>query len=174
LSLGKHLIGHRNLPLLLLQARELVIVHFRPLLNANGITEQQWRIVRVLVETGPLEPREIGGYCRLSSPSLAGVLSRMEELGFVTRKRLTHDQRRVRVSLTARSRALAARMAPQIEATYQHVEQLIGTDLSSQFYRVLDDVIAVLEPLSPPGGTCRVITASASSEHSSDTAISRK
>jgi DNA-binding MarR family transcriptional regulator len=51
---------HRNLPLLLLQARERVMARFRPILNEHGITEQQWRIVRLLLEEGPLEPREIG------------------------------------------------------------------------------------------------------------------
>jgi len=35
--------------------------------------------VRALIDTGPLEPREIGELCRISS-QLAGVLSRMEEL----------------------------------------------------------------------------------------------
>ena len=68
---------HRNLPLLLLQARERVISHFRPILNANGVTEQQWRIVRVLYEKPSLEPREIVELCRISSPSMAGVLARM-------------------------------------------------------------------------------------------------
>jgi hypothetical protein len=43
---------HRNLPLLLLQARERVIARFRPILNAHGITEQQWRIVRALIDHG--------------------------------------------------------------------------------------------------------------------------
>ena len=42
----------RNLPLMMLHAREHVIAHFRPVLKANGITEQQWRIVRLLLETG--------------------------------------------------------------------------------------------------------------------------
>jgi homoprotocatechuate degradation regulator HpaR len=147
---SRQLITHRNLPLLLLQTRELVIAHFRPLLNANDITEQQWRIVRVLVETGPLEPREIGEYCRLSSPSLAGVLARMDELGFVTRKRLAHDQRRVRVSLTTRSHKLAARIAPQIEATYRQLDRLLGADLSLRFNTALDDAIAALKPRAPP------------------------
>ncbi|MBV8911345.1 MAG: homoprotocatechuate degradation operon regulator HpaR, partial [Gammaproteobacteria bacterium] len=113
---------HRNLPLLLLQARERVIAHFRPILNAHGITEQQWRIVRVLLEVPSLEPREIGESCRISSPSLAGVLTRMEELGLVTRRRVPRDQRRVRVALTSRARALAARMAPLINATYRRME----------------------------------------------------
>jgi len=136
---------HRNLPLLLLQARERVIARFRPILNAHGITEQQWRIVRTLTDTGPLEPREIGELCRMSSPSLAGVLSRMEELGYIRRKRLDHDQRRVRVSLAPRSRALAARMAPQIEATYRDMEAVIGARFSARFYRSLDELIGALE-----------------------------
>jgi homoprotocatechuate degradation regulator HpaR len=136
---------HRNLPLLLLQARERVIARFRPILNAHGITEQQWRIVRALIDTGPLEPREIGELCRISSPSLAGVLSRMEELGYITRRRLDHDQRRVRVSLTRRSRGLAARMAPQIETTYRDIETVIGAEFSARFYRALDQLIGALE-----------------------------
>jgi homoprotocatechuate degradation regulator HpaR len=135
---------HRNLPLLLLQARERVIARFRPILNAHGITEQQWRIVRALIDTGPLEPREIGELCQISSPSLAGVLSRMEDLGYVTRKRLDHDQRRVRVSLTARSRGLSARMAPQIETTYRDIETVIGMDFSASFYQALDQLIGAL------------------------------
>jgi len=135
---------HRNLPLLLLQAREQVIARFRPILNAHGITEQQWRIVRALIDTGPLEPHEIGELCRISSPSLAGVLSRMEELGYITRKRLDHDQRRRRVSLTARSRALSTRMAPQIEATYRDIEALIGAQFAVAFYATLDELIGAL------------------------------
>jgi len=141
---GPGKLRHRNLPLLLLQARERVISRFRPMLNAHGITEQQWRIVRALIDTGPLEPREIGELCRISSPSLAGVLSRMEELRLVKRKRLAHDQRRLRVSLTPRSRGLAARMAPQIEATYREIETVIGAEFSARFYRALDELIGAL------------------------------
>ena len=135
---------HRNLPLLLLQAREQVIARFRPMLNEHGITEQQWRIVRALLDTGPLEPREIGELCRISSPSLAGVLSRMEEIGYIKRKRFAHDQRRVRVSLTSRSRALAAQMAPHIEATYRDIENVIGAQFSARFYQALDELIGAL------------------------------
>jgi homoprotocatechuate degradation regulator HpaR len=137
---------HRNLPLLMLQAREHVIGRFRPVLNAHGITEQQWRIVRVLLDAGALEPRQIGALCRLSSPSLAGVLARMEEIGFVSRTRLAHDQRRVRVSLTARSRALASRIAPQIETEYARVEELLGKEFCEHLYRALDALIDKLQP----------------------------
>ena len=137
---------HRNLPLLMLQARERVIDRFRPLLHANGLTEQQWRIVRVLADRGALEPRQIGELCRLSSPSLAGVLARMEEIDLVTRERVERDQRRVLVSLTARSRALAARMAPRIDAIYGDIEAELGPRSSQQLYSALDTLIAKLAP----------------------------
>jgi homoprotocatechuate degradation regulator HpaR len=146
---------HRNLPLLLLQARERVISHFRPILNANGITEQQWRIVRVLLEVPSLEPREIGELCRISSPSMAGVLTRMAELGLVTRRRVPRDQRRVRVALTPRARALAARMAPLINATYRRIEQLIGGEFSERFEQMLDELLATLKPQVSNGAASR-------------------
>jgi homoprotocatechuate degradation regulator HpaR len=133
----------------MLQAREHLIGRFRPVLNSHGITEQQWRIVRVLLDAGTLEPREIGELCRLSSPSLAGVLARMEEIGFVTRSRVAHDQRRVRVALTARSRALASSIAPQIEVVYTQVEGLLGREFCEQLYRALDALIDKLQPSVP-------------------------
>jgi homoprotocatechuate degradation regulator HpaR len=130
----------------MLQARERVISRFRPLLNEHGITEQQWRIVRALMDTGPLEPREIGELCQISSPSLAGVLARMEELGYITRRRLEHDQRRLHVSLTPRSRALSERMAPQIESAYREIDALLGAEFAAAFYASLDRLIAALAP----------------------------
>lgn len=136
---------HRNLPLLLLQAREGVLAHFRPLLNAHGLTEQQWRVVRALLAEGPLEPRQIGAACCISSPSLAGVLARMDDLALVRRERAVQDQRRVLVSLTRKSRDLAAAMAPQVEAAYARIEEHIGADFVQRFYATLDELIGLLE-----------------------------
>jgi homoprotocatechuate degradation regulator HpaR len=138
---------HRNLPLLLLQAREGVMARFRPILNAHGVTEQQWRILRALLEGGPMEPRQIGQVCRISSPSLAGVLARMDDLGLVQRARLPQDQRRVMVALTDRSTALAAAMAPEIEAAYAAIEAHIGGAFITRFYGALDELIGLLDDL---------------------------
>lgn len=40
----------RTLPMALLRAREAVMDMFRPHLAAHGVTEQQWRVMRVLAE----------------------------------------------------------------------------------------------------------------------------
>lgn len=135
---------HRNLPLLMLQAREGVIARFRPVLNRHGVTEQQWRVLRLLVESGPLEPRQIGHLCGISSPSLAGVLARMDEQGLVTRAPLAHDRRRQSVAPTARARRLAERMAPAIEAAYRDIETQLGAGFVRRLYTTLDTLVGAL------------------------------
>ena len=84
-------ITHRNLPQLFLKARESLLLHFRPILNHFGVTEQQWRILRVLDEHAQLEPREMCELCQILSPSMTGVLSQMEELGLIERQRVAAD-----------------------------------------------------------------------------------
>ena len=138
----------RNLPLLLLQARESVIRRFRPVLTAHGLTEQQWRVLRIVAERGPTEPRELVELCALSSPSLAGILARMDDLGLIARERMETDQRRILVSITPRSRTLVGRLAPQVDAIYEEIDAALGADFSGRLYQMLDRVVAVLGPES--------------------------
>jgi homoprotocatechuate degradation regulator HpaR len=135
---------HRNLPQLLLQAREALMAQFRPILKENGVTEQQWRIVRALLMRGPLEPRQLCELCQISSPSIVGVLQRMEEAGLVERERMADDQRRVSVTATARSRQLGRRMIPAIEKRYAEIEELVGAETLQKAYEVLDALLAPL------------------------------
>lgn len=141
---------HRNLPLLLLQARELVFGQFRHILNHYGLTEQQWRIIRTLSEQGPMEPWRICEVCQILSPSLAGVLARMEETGRIERCKIDGDQRRVLVSLSASSQALVKEIAPLIELQYRNLESGMGADAISELYEVLDRFLSKRDvPITP-------------------------
>lgn len=121
-----HRITHRNLPQHFLKARDALMANFRPVLNHYGVTEQQWRILRALDEHEQLEPREICELCQILSPSMAGVLARMEEMGLVERKRMATDQRRVIVSLAPTGDRLIDDIAPLIERQYQLIEAAYG------------------------------------------------
>jgi homoprotocatechuate degradation regulator HpaR len=138
---------HRNLPQLLLQAREALMARFRPILNENGVTEQQWRVVRALLMHGSLEPRQLCETCQISSPSIVGILQRMEDAGLVARERMSEDQRRVRVSVTAKSRQLGRRMIPAIERRYSSIEEAVGVEALQRAYEVLDTLLASLGDL---------------------------
>lgn len=135
-------ITYRNVPQLLLKTREALLCHFRPIITHFGLTEQQWRILRTLSENESLEPREICEKCHILSPSMAGVLSRLEAMDLVKRSRFADDQRRVQVSLTEKSEKLVAEMAPLIEQQYVLLEESLGKELLSELYTVLDQVLA--------------------------------
>jgi len=140
-----HRIRQRNLPLLLLKAREQVMAHFRPILNHFGVTEQQWRVIRALDEAGELEPWQISEAAQIVGPSLTGVLARMEEMGLVERRRSTADQRRLLVRQTPAATALVAEMAPLVEAQYRNLREGLDPVLVDQLFEALDRLLAAAD-----------------------------
>ncbi|MCW5651283.1 MAG: homoprotocatechuate degradation operon regulator HpaR [Ramlibacter sp.] len=137
---------HRNLPRLLLQAREAVMAHTRPSLRAHGLSDQQWRVLRVLGEHGTVETGRVAREAYILGPSLTGVLARMERDGLIERERDPADQRRTVVRATARGKRLVAKLSSTVETHYQWMEQSIGKARLDQLYALLDLVIALEAP----------------------------
>jgi homoprotocatechuate degradation regulator HpaR len=133
--------AHRNLPRLLLQAREAVMAHTRPSLRKHALSDQQWRVLRVLGEHGTVDTGRVAREAFILGPSLTGVLARMERDGLVSRARDPVDQRRSVVTPTARGRTLVRGLSTTIESHYAHMEQVLGKERLAQLYRLLDAVI---------------------------------
>ena len=139
---------HRNLPRLLLQAREAVMTHTRPSLREHGLSDQQWRVLRVLGEhansTEAAEGVETGRVAReafLLGPSLTGVLTRMERDGLIERSRCSQDARRTVVRATKMGLSKVAKLSEAIEAHYAWMESELGKQKLAQLYQLLDAVI---------------------------------
>jgi homoprotocatechuate degradation regulator HpaR len=139
-------VGQRNLPLLMLRGREAVLQHFRPVFNRFDLTEQQWRILRFLSDEGEVEQRLLARRCQILGPSLTNILSRLEELDYVGRRRSADDQRRVYVVLTTKGRRLIAAVAPFIAEQYRVIEARIGAGMMKELIAVLDRLLDVFEP----------------------------
>lgn len=135
--------AHRNLPILLLQARESVMGHFRPNLREHGLTDQQWRVLRVLGERRATDAGTIAQEAYLLGPSLTGVLARMERDGLVKRTRDTQDARRTQVQATAKGKRMVQKLSDSIEQHYVAMEQALGKTQLVQLYALLDAVIAI-------------------------------
>ena len=133
--------GRQNLPLALLQAREALLQHFRPIFHRFGLTEQQWRILRVVSDQERLEQHEIASLCQISGPSLSNILSRLEEVGYVMRDRSEDDHRKVFVTLGRRGQALVGEVAPHVDARYRDIERTLGKELMSSLIEVLDRLL---------------------------------
>ena len=127
---------HRNLPLLLLQAREALMQHYRPGLRAHGLSDQQWRVLRVLREhEGGLETGRLAQQAYLLGPSLTGMLVRMEKSGLVARRSL--------VAATPEGLALADALSASIQAQYADLAAHLGEARLRQLYTLLDELIAL-------------------------------
>jgi homoprotocatechuate degradation regulator HpaR len=141
--------AHRNLPRLLLQAREAVLEHFRPGLREHGLTDQQWRVLRVLAEAGECDVSTIAQGAYLLGPSLSGVLARMERDGLIMRACDAQDARRQVIRASSKGKRLVGKLAESIEAHYNSMETTLGKARLTQLYSLLDDVIAMPVPNNP-------------------------
>ena len=147
--------SHRNLPRLLLQARETVMAHTRPSLRQQALSDQQWRVLRVLGEDHSqggqgVETGRVAREAYLLGPSLTGVLSRMERDGLITRERDPQDQRRSVVQPTEQGLRLVNTLSRTIEAHYVWLEQAMGKDKLAQLYGLLDELIQLEGPVDAP------------------------
>lgn len=139
---------HRNLPLLMLVAREGVTSFFRSVFREFGLTEQQWRILRVLNEKGELMIGQIAESTYVLGPSLSGILQRMIEADLVVKRVDPQDTRRFYVSATRRGINIFDQMVPRIEEEYTRLEQIVGASRISELYALLDLVIEEIERAS--------------------------
>ncbi len=145
---------HRNLPRLLLEAREAVMQHTRPSLREHGLSDQQWRVLRVLGEhagdPAGVETGRIAREALLLGPSLTGVLNRMERDGLIQRQRCPIDARRSVVRATRAGLKLVHQLSTTIESHYAWMEARLGKAQLAQLYDLLDAVIAVEQPAAEP------------------------
>lgn len=129
-----------SLTLTLLQAREAAMGFFRPSLNERGLTEQQWRIIRILRQNGEMEIYQLAQQACILKPSMTGVLSRMERDGVVSRRKSAQDQRRVHVELTTKGQQCYVAMSEDMEENYQKILAQFGSEKLQQLLELLNEL----------------------------------
>ncbi len=139
-----------SLAIKLLRARELVMQRFRPHLRQHDLTEQQWRVLRVLAETDRLEMQELSSRCCLLPPSLSRTVPKLEERGLVRREPVSTDQRRTSVWLTPKGQGLFDQVAAGSELLYTGISEQLGEQTIKDVFRVLDTLILKLDQSEMP------------------------
>lgn len=103
----------RSLPIALIRARETMLRELRPMLAEAGVSEPQWRILRVLTETGPTSGQELAEAACLQATSVSRILQGMVERGLVLRRKDPENRRRQIVAVTESGREIIQRAAPR-------------------------------------------------------------
>ena len=102
----------------LLAAREAVMAPIRPVLRASNVTEQQWRVLRVLDDVEALDASGIAEQALLYAPTVTRILRELVDRGLVVRRIDANDGRRSIISITQEGHHL-------VEQTASHTRQLL-------------------------------------------------
>ena len=106
---------------------------YRQLFTRFGVTEQQWRVLRVLWEAGALSSIEISRKTLLAQNSLVGVLERLEKKRLIQRMRSVEDRRHVFATLTSSGKALGCQVMPELAKIHDNIDSRLTAEEWRQF-----------------------------------------
>jgi homoprotocatechuate degradation regulator HpaR len=128
----------QSLPMALISALDNVLPAFRRLFAKNGLTEQQWRVLRVLWQSESLSSIEISRLTLIQPNSLVGVLERLEKRKIIARVRSLEDRRIVYARLLPAGRELERAIAPELNA----IHMMINARLDAEEWQMFADLLA--------------------------------
>jgi homoprotocatechuate degradation regulator HpaR len=135
--------------MLLLRARETTMARFRPVLHGFGVTEQQWRVLRALNDLGELTAAGLATECSILAPSMTRILRNLSEQGLVLSKRSKHDQRELKVKISAKGKRLVVKVGPKVEQQYALLRKQVHPQRLAALYADLRHLIEAGGPAEP-------------------------
>lgn len=118
---------------------------FRPQLNARGLTEQQWRVMRSLSEVEAISNQQLSDRCVLHPASLSRILPNLEAEGLIARRASESDRRHLHVYLTPKGRHLVETLIPENDRLFAAIVEEIGEDVINRAYDALEVLNAAFE-----------------------------
>jgi len=118
----------------------------RPMLRDAGVTEQQWRVLRVIDDAGSIDPTALADAAILYAPSVTRILKELVERGLIVRTADPGDGRRSHLSLAPSGRSL-------IDETSRHTLQALdryARDFGEErLTGLLDELKALIITIGP-------------------------
>lgn len=133
----------------LLAAREAVMAPIRPHLRAANVTEQQWRVLRVLADADTLDARSIAEQALLYAPTVTRILKELGDRKLIARSIDPLDGRRSIISITAEGRALVRDTAKHTKLLLDAYTKEFGDERLEAFKREAMALAAALERFRP-------------------------
>lgn len=136
----------RSLPMMMHRALNAVMPEFRRIFTRFGVTERQWRVLRLLWDADGQPLLTLAEGALIPAPSLVGVIDRLEARGLVQRRRSEQDRRVVQVWLTPVGFDLKAVVTPLVDDAYTAFEGLISAEEWRFLATVLDKIADRAQP----------------------------
>ena len=126
-----------SLPMQLLQATKSATSLFRVMLHSHQLTDQQWRIIRVLAGKKNIETFELARQSMVPPPSLTRILKNFEKTELITRKSDNRDLRKTLINLTPAGWKKFDQVSPEAERIYFAIEEKVGKQELNQLLKSL-------------------------------------
>ena len=116
-----------------------VVKAYKPYLDELDLTYTQYITMMVIWEHKELRVKDVGKCLFLDSSTLTPLLKRLEEKGYVTRRRSTEDERDLIVTITDRGEALKERAVtvPERLSACVNLDPQKAQELYGLLYEVL-------------------------------------
>jgi homoprotocatechuate degradation regulator HpaR len=134
-----------SLPMMLYRTLDVVMPRFRKIFSEFGITEQQWRVLRVLWELDAVTINRLAELTLIPPPSLVGVVDRLERDELVIRQRSQSDRRKVNVVLIAKGVELEDQVMPRVGAAYADLKRSVDSEIWQAVLQGLQDIVTTEE-----------------------------
>lgn len=124
---------------------DLLMREFQHLLKAaGGLTAVQYNVLRILRGAGEQGRTcsEIGERLITRDPDVTRLLDRMEQRGWLERRRSSDDRRVVRAHLSPEGRSLVDGLDQTVDGYTQHRFQAVGARRLRDLVEILDQVRA--------------------------------
>ncbi len=136
-----------SLPMMLYRALHALMPPFRRIFTAAGLTEQQWRVLRVLWEHEEIAQGALAGLTLIPAPSLIGVLDRLTINGLIERHRSPDDRRVVNVAATRAGRRLEEKLMPAVADVYATLRASLDNKTWTQLEFALQSLSGAPRPI---------------------------
>ena len=80
-----------------------------------GVPFGHWAFLRILWESDGLTQRELSREAGVMEPTTSGALKAMQSRGYIARRRLAGNRRKIHIFLTRKGRALQSKLVPLAE-----------------------------------------------------------
>ena len=134
----------QSLSMALLRAREGTLLPVREMLANSGITEQQWRVLRILDQNGPTDSSSLAAAANLHFPSLTRITQTMISKGYITRTQDPNDRRRHMIAIAEAGAQLINNHREKENEITQEYRNILG----EENYLQLIELLAILDPKS--------------------------
>jgi len=125
------------------------MAQFRPMLARHDLTEQQWRVIRVLAQYGRLDASEFGERAFILGPSLTRITRTLEERDVISRHKDEADGRRTLVELEDSGWRIIADIYPESTKICAYIEAEFGAERTRTLLTLLDELASL--PSEHPG-----------------------